>query len=106
MGKSLANGITFVADSAILRPAVKRSLKKAATDARGANVRLGITGFANNTSRGSKYEKSVAERRALAVSRYLRKQGVSGWIFYQGLSGVKGQDFPGQIRRVEVRILD
>jgi outer membrane protein OmpA-like peptidoglycan-associated protein len=105
LGKPLVKDVLFIADSAALSSAAKQSLKKAARLAKASDVRLALTGFAAVSGKGSAHEKAVAQRRALAVAKYLRKQGVEGWIYYHGLPAAKGKDFPGQPRRVEIRIL-
>jgi ELWxxDGT repeat protein len=105
LGKSLNKDVVFVADSASLSSEAKKSLRQAAKLAKSSNGKIAITGFAAMTGRGSAYEKSVSQKRALAVARYLRTQGFDGWIYYQGLSGRQGLAFEGNPRRVEIRIL-
>ena len=104
-GKSLGKEVTFVADSAKLSPDVKKTLRQAARLAIASGSKVAVTGFAALSSKGSSYEKSVAQRRALAVARYLRSQGVATDILYHGLSGRAGLAFEGQPRRVEIRTL-
>ena len=105
LGRSLDKDVSFIADSAKLSPQAKKSLRQAVRLAKAADGKVAVTGFAAMTNRGSAYEKSVAQRRALAVARYLRAQGFDDWIYYQGLSGRQGQEFEGNPRRVEIRIL-
>jgi ELWxxDGT repeat protein len=105
LGRSLDKDVLFIADSAKLSPAAKKSLRQAARLATASDGKVAVTGFAAMTGRGSAYERSVAQKRALAVARYLRAQGVETWIYYHGLPAAKGKDFPGQPRRVEIRIL-
>jgi outer membrane protein OmpA-like peptidoglycan-associated protein len=95
----------FSANSTTLSSAAKKSLRQAARLAKAADGKVAVTGFAAMTNGGSAYEKSVAQKRALAVARYLRAQGFDDWIYYQGLSGRQGQEFEGNPRRVEIRIL-
>lgn len=57
------------------------------------------------SSRGSANEKSVAQKRALAVARFLRAQGFDDRTYYQGQSGRQGVAFEGNPRRVEIRVL-
>lgn len=97
--------VSVIADSANLSPQAKKSLRQAARLAKGSDGKVAVTGFAAMTGRGNAYEKSVAQRRALAVARYLRAQGFGDWIYYQGLSGRQGLVFEGNPRRVEIRIL-
>jgi outer membrane protein OmpA-like peptidoglycan-associated protein len=104
-GKSLGKDVLFVADSAKLSPVVKKTLRQAARLAIASGSKVAVTGFAALSSKGSSYEKSVAQRRALAVARYLRSQGVATDILYHGLSGRAGLAFEGQPRRVEIRTL-
>jgi outer membrane protein OmpA-like peptidoglycan-associated protein len=104
-GTPVPGSFTFSPNSAVLSPAVKRSLREAAKLARARDARVAITGFAAVSGLGSNYERYVAERRALAVSKFLRLRGVESWIYYSGLSGSEGLAFPGQPRRVEIRIL-
>jgi outer membrane protein OmpA-like peptidoglycan-associated protein len=80
-------------------------LRKAAKVAKRSNSRVAVTGFAANSGMGSAFEKYIAERRALAVTRFLKAQGVSSWLFYSGFDGAKTAEFSGQPRRVEIRIL-
>jgi hypothetical protein len=105
LGRSLDKDVLFVADSARLGVEAKKILRQAARLALASDSRVAVTGFAAISSRGSIYERSVANKRALAVARYLRAQGVENWIYYSGLSGKAGLDFAGQPRRVEIRIL-
>jgi outer membrane protein OmpA-like peptidoglycan-associated protein len=106
LGRSLDKDVLFIADSAKLSPQAKKSLRQAARLAKASDGKVAVTGFAAITSRGSSYEKSVAQKRALAVARYLRAQGFDDWIYYQGLSGRQGLAFDGDPRRVEIRILN
>jgi ELWxxDGT repeat protein len=105
LGKSLSKDVLFVADSTRLSSAAKKSLRQAARAAKASDGKVAVTGFAAMSGRGSEYEKSVSQKRALAVARYLRAQGFDGWIYYQGLSGRQGLAFEGNPRRVEIRIL-
>jgi outer membrane protein OmpA-like peptidoglycan-associated protein len=105
LGRSLNKDVLFIADSARLSPEAKKSLRQAARLAKASDGKVAVTGFAAMTGRGSAYEKSVAQKRALVVARYLRAQGVKTWIYYQGLAGRQGMAFDGDPRRVEIRIL-
>ena len=105
MGTLVSRDFMFTPNSAVLSPAVKKGLRKAAIVAKARNKRVAITGFAAVSGLGSNFERRVAERRARAVSEFLRKRGVENWIYYKGLSGPEGLSFPGQPRRVEIRIL-
>jgi outer membrane protein OmpA-like peptidoglycan-associated protein len=106
LGRSLDKDVLFIADSARLSSEAKKSLRQAARLAMASDGKVAVTGFAAMTNRGSAYEKSVAQKRALAVARYLRAQGFDDWIYYQGLSGRQGLAFDGDPRRVEIRILN
>jgi outer membrane protein OmpA-like peptidoglycan-associated protein len=106
LGRSLDKEVLFIADSAKLSPQAKKSLRQAARLAKASDGKVAVTGFAAMSGRGSAYEKSVAQKRALAVARYLRAQGFDDWIYYQGLSGRQGLAFDGDPRRVEIRILN
>jgi outer membrane protein OmpA-like peptidoglycan-associated protein len=105
LGRSLNKDVLFVADSAKLSPAAKKSLRQAARLAKASDGKVAVTGFAAMTNRGSAYEKSVALKRARVVARFLRAQGFDDWIYFHGLSGRQGQAFEGDPRRVEIRIL-
>lgn len=105
MGTSVSGNFTFTPNSAVLSPVVKKSLREAALAAKASNSRVAVTGFAAISGRGSIFERYVATQRALAVSDFLRKQGVQSWIYYKGFSGPEGLMFQGQPRRVEIRIL-
>jgi outer membrane protein OmpA-like peptidoglycan-associated protein len=105
LGRSLDKDVLFIADSARLSPEAKKSLRQAVRLAMASDSKVAVTGFAAITNRGRAYEKSVAQKRALAVARYLRAQGFDDWIYYQGLSGRQGLTFDGDPRRVEIRIL-
>jgi ELWxxDGT repeat protein len=105
LGRSLDKDVLFIADSARLSPEAKKSLRQAARLAKTSDGKVAVTGFAAMTGRGSAFEKSVAQKRALAVARYLRSQGFDDWIYYQGLSGRQSLAFDGDPRRVEIRIL-
>ena len=105
MGTSVSGNFTFTPNSAVLSPVVKKSLREAALAAKASNSRVAVTGFAAISGRGSIFERYVAKQRALAVSDFLRKQGVQSWIYYKGFSGPEGLMFQGQPRRVEIRIL-
>jgi outer membrane protein OmpA-like peptidoglycan-associated protein len=106
LGRSVDKDVSFIADSAKLSPQAKKSLRQAVRLAKAADGKVAVTGFAAMTNRGSAYEKAVAQKRALAVARYLRAQGFDDWIYYQGLSGRQGLAFDGDPRRVEIRILN
>jgi outer membrane protein OmpA-like peptidoglycan-associated protein len=106
LGRSLDKDVLFIADSAKLSPQAKKSLRQAARLAKASDGKVAVTGFAAMTNRGRAYERSVAQKRALAVARYLRAQGFDDWIYYQGLSGRQGLAFDGDPRRVEIRILN
>ena len=105
LGRSLDKDVLFIADSARLSPEAKKSLRQAVRLAMASDSKVAVTGFAAMTNRGRAYEKSVAQKRALAVASYLRAQGFDDWIYYQGLSGRQGLAFDGDPRRVEIRIL-
>jgi outer membrane protein OmpA-like peptidoglycan-associated protein len=105
LGRSLAKDVLFIADSARLSPEAKKSLRQAVRLAMASDSKVAVTGFAAMTNRGRAYERSVAQKRALAVARYLRAQGFDDWIYFHGLSGRQGQAFEGDPRRVEIRIL-
>jgi outer membrane protein OmpA-like peptidoglycan-associated protein len=105
LGKSLKKDVFFAADSSRLGPEARKSLRQAARLAIASRSRIAITGFAAESSRGSAYEKSVAQRRALAVARFLRSRGVDTDILLSGLNSRQGSQFPGQPRRVEIRVL-
>ena len=105
MGTLVSRDFIFTPNSAVLSPAVKKGLRKAAIVAKARKKRVAVTGFAAVSGLGSNFERRVAERRARAVSEFLRKRGVESWIYYKGLSGPEGLAFPGQPRRVEIRIL-
>jgi hypothetical protein len=105
VGKSLGKDVVFLADSAKLSPAMKRTLRQAARLAIASGSKVAVTGFASVSPKGVKFEKRLAERRALRVANFLRKQGVVNWIYFHGLNSRQGSDFPGQPRRVEIRVL-
>jgi outer membrane protein OmpA-like peptidoglycan-associated protein len=105
MGTLVSRDFIFTPNSAELSPVVKKGLRAAAKVAKATNNRVAVTGFAAVSGLGSRFERMVAERRARAVSEFLRKRGVESWIYYKGLSGAEGLSFPGQPRRVEIRIL-
>ena len=105
IGTPVSGNFTFTPNSAELSPVVKKSLREAALTAKASNSRVAVTGFAAISGRGSIFERYVATQRALAVSDFLRKQGVQSWIYYKGFSGPEGLMFQGQPRRVEIRIL-
>lgn len=105
LGRSLTKGVIFGADSARLSSEAKQRLRQAVKLAKASGGKVAVTGFAARTSRGSAYERSIAQKRALAVARYIRAQGFDGWIYYHGLSGRQSLAFEGNPRRVEIRIL-
>ena len=104
-GSSLKRDVVFAADSTVLTAAMKKTLRQAARLAIRDGSRLAITGFAANSPRGDGFEKRIAERRALNVANFLRNAGFENWIFYHGLNSRQGSEFPGQPRRVEIRLL-
>lgn len=105
LGKPVPGILTFAPNSAVLSPEVKQALREAAVIAKKRDTRIAVTGFAAVSGLGSSFERRIAEQRALAVAKFLRKQGVESWMLYKGLSGSEGQQFPGQPRRVEIRTL-
>jgi len=104
-GKAASSPIFFAPNSISLSNETRGQLRKAAKVAKRSNSRVAVTGFAANSGMGTAFEKYVAERRALAVTRFLKAQGVSSWLFYSGFDGAKTAEFSGQPRRVEIRIL-
>jgi outer membrane protein OmpA-like peptidoglycan-associated protein len=104
-GTEVSGSFTFTPNSWLLSPEVRKELRAAAAVAKSKNARVAVTGFAAISGLGTTFERYVAERRALAVSKFLRGRGVESWIYYRGLSGLEGQQFPGQPRRVEIRTL-
>lgn len=104
-GKSLNRDVLFTADSATITPQMKRNLRQAARLAKASDSRVAVTGFSAASPKGTKFEKRLAETRALRVANFLRKQGLENWIYFHGLNSVKGSDFAGQSRRVEIRVL-
>lgn len=104
-GKPIANSLVFAPNSFALSAEARKQLRKAARVAKSTNSRIALTGFSAVSGSSDNFERSVAERRAMAASEFLRKRGVSNWMLYQGLSGTEGQQFPGQPRRVEIRVL-
>jgi outer membrane protein OmpA-like peptidoglycan-associated protein len=105
LGKTVPGVLTFLPNSAALSPEVRQALREAALVAKKRDTRIAVTGFAAVSGLGSSFERRIAEQRALAVAKFLRKQGVESWMLYKGLSGAEGQAFPGQPRRVEIRTL-
>jgi outer membrane protein OmpA-like peptidoglycan-associated protein len=104
-GVSLKKDVLFAPDSARLSAPMKRTLRQAARLARASDSRIAITGFAASSPRGTKFEKRIAEKRALRVANFLRQQGIENRIYFHGLSSRRGSEFPGQPRRVEIRVL-
>jgi outer membrane protein OmpA-like peptidoglycan-associated protein len=104
-GKAASDPVAFSPNSVLLSKQAKIQLRQAARIAKRTNSRVAVTGFAANSGMGTVFEKNIAERRALAVTRFLKAQGVSSWLFYSGFDGAKSADFSGQPRRVEIRIL-
>jgi hypothetical protein len=104
-GKPIASSVVFAPNSFALSAEARKQLRKAARVAKSTNSRIALTGFSAVSGSSENFERSVAERRAMAASKFLRKRGVSNWMLYQGLSGTEGQQFPGQPRRVEIRVL-
>ena len=105
IGKVAGKDILFAPNSVKLSSLAKRTLRQSARLATASGSRVAVTGFAALSSQGSKHEKSVAQRRALAVAKYLRAQGVKTDIYYFGLSGRASMAFAGEPRRVEIRTL-
>ena len=105
VGKSLGKDVFFVADSAKLSAAAKKTLRQAARLAITSGSKVAVTGFAAASPKGTKFEKRLAESRALRVANFLRKQGLENWIYFHGLNSRQGSELPGQPRRVEIRVL-
>jgi outer membrane protein OmpA-like peptidoglycan-associated protein len=105
LGTEVSGSFTFTPNSWDLSPEVRKELRAAAVVAKSKNARVAVTGFAAISGLGTTFERYVAERRALEVSKFLRSRGVESWIYYRGLSGLEGQPFPGDPRRVEIRTL-
>jgi flagellar motor protein MotB len=105
LGKQLGRDVVFAPESSILSPQGKKNLRRIANLAIPTKSCLAVTGFSANAGSTAINQKDLAEQRALVVARYLRKQGVESSIYFHGLSWAKGKDFPGQPRRVEIRIL-
>ena len=105
LGKQLGRDVVFAPESSILSPQGKKNLRRIANLAIPTKSCLAVTGFSASGGSTAINQKDLAEQRALVVARYLRKQGVESSIYFHGLSWAKGKDFPGQPRRVEIRIL-
>jgi outer membrane protein OmpA-like peptidoglycan-associated protein len=104
-GRPISESLVFSPNSTQLSKEVREALKIAAKVAKSRNQRVAVTGFAAVSSQGSRFERLIAERRALAVAEFLRKRGVQSWILFQGFSGLESLEFPGEPRRVEIRVL-
>ena len=105
MGTSIGRTVVFAADSAVLTTEIKRTLRQAARLAIRDGSRLAVTGFAAQSPKGNGFEKRLAEKRALRVANFLRDKGFENWIYYHGLDSKQARDFPGEPRRVEIRVL-
>jgi hypothetical protein len=104
-GKAASDPIYFSPNSVSLSKQARSELRQAAKVAKRTNSRVAVTGFSANSGMGTVFEKNIAERRALAVTKFLKAQGVSSWLFFSGFDGAKTAEFSGQPRRVEIRIL-
>jgi outer membrane protein OmpA-like peptidoglycan-associated protein len=104
-GKAASDPIFFSPNSVSLSKQARSELRQAAKVAKRTNSRVAVTGFSANSGMGTVFEKNIAERRALAVTKFLKAQGVSSWLFFSGFDGAKTAEFSGQPRRVEIRIL-
>ncbi len=104
-GKLASDPIYFSPNSVSLSKQARSELRQAAKVAKRTNSRVAVTGFSANSGMGTVFEKNIAERRALAVTKFLKAQGVSSWLFFSGFDGAKTAEFSGQPRRVEIRIL-
>jgi hypothetical protein len=105
MGSPIKGNFNFTPNSAVLSSEVRKELRQAAIAAKPTGARLAVTGLAAVSGLGSNFERFVAEQRAVAVAKFLRKKGIRTWILYRGLSGPESQAFEGNPRRVEIRIL-
>ena len=105
LGKPLGKAVVFYADSSNLTAHAKKQLLQTVKLAKASGKRIAVTGFHALSSKGSKFEKLISDKRALTVAKFLRDQGAGSWIFYHGLTGTQGKTFPGQPRRVEIRLL-
>jgi hypothetical protein len=104
-GKAASDPIYFSPNSVSLSKQARSELRQAAKVAKRTNSRVAVTGFSAASGMGTVFEKNIAERRALAVTKFLKAQGVSSWLFFSGFDGAKTAEFSGQPRRVEIRIL-
>ena len=104
-GKLASDPIYFSPNSVSLSKQARSELRQAAKVAKRTNSRVAVTGFSADSGMGTVFEKNIAERRALAVTKFLKAQGVSSWLFFSGFDGAKTAKFSGQPRRVEIRIL-
>lgn len=105
LGTTLGEDVIFRGNSIALTTQAKKALTQVAKLAKSSKSRIALTGFHTVTLKGSSFETSIAEKRALAVAKYLRSLGVESWIYYYGVSGSKARDIKGQARRVELRSL-
>ena len=104
-GKAASDPIYFSPNSVSLSKQARSELRQAAKVAKRTNSRVAVTGFSADSGMGTVFEKNIAERRALAVTKFLKARGVSSWLFFSGFDGAKTAEFSGQPRRVEIRIL-
>ena len=101
-GKPIAKAILFAADSATLRFEQLVKLNTAVKYAKTNVGRVLITGFVSYAGKTLSEEQKLSNQRAVAVAKYLSKNGVNCWIDYKGFGSIVKSSNP-ENRKVEIR---
>ena len=104
-GAKVANPIGFAGSSSALSEAARTELRKIAIKLKSANGRIALTGFSAMLPGQSSSGKALATKRASAVAKFLKKQGVRLPIFFAGYGALNNSQADGSPRKVEIRLI-
>jgi outer membrane protein OmpA-like peptidoglycan-associated protein len=104
-GTRVANPIGFDGNSSSLSASARTELRKIARSLKSASGRIAITGFSAQLPGQFPSSKALATKRASAVAKFLKKQGIRIPIFFAGYGGLNDSQAAGLPRKVEIRLI-
>jgi outer membrane protein OmpA-like peptidoglycan-associated protein len=105
-GTSVSRPILFDGNSSTLRPKAKIGLRRLAERITADERAISLTGFSAKWSSGESYAEKLATKRAKRVGAFLKRQGVTTWVYFAGYGTLEGEANLASARKVEIRLLD
>jgi len=105
-GTSVSRPILFDGNSSTLRPKAKIGLRRLAERITADDRAISLTGFSAKWSSGESYAEKLATKRAKRVGAFLKRQGVTTWVYFAGYGTLEGEANLASARKVEIRLLD